>query len=53
LHYMAYNHLVGIVRTDLSSCGSTWLVVRTNFPKGKFAVHLVIKSYDLVLVSIY
>jgi hypothetical protein len=31
LHYMAYKHLVGIARTDLSIWGSTWLVVRTNF----------------------
>jgi hypothetical protein len=36
LHPMPYNHPVGIARTDLSSWGSTWLVVRTNFPKGNF-----------------
>jgi hypothetical protein len=34
LHPMPYKHSVGIARTDLSSWGSTWLVVRTNFPKG-------------------
>ena len=34
---IAYNHSVGIARKDLSSYGSTWLVVRTNFPKGNLS----------------
>ena len=33
LHPMPYNQSTDIARTDLSSWGSTWLVVRTNFPK--------------------
>jgi hypothetical protein len=34
LHPMPYNQSTDIARTDLSSWGSTWLVVRTNFPEG-------------------